>query len=109
MGREAEADNVMQKAVHIPGTEPALIYSYGMGQLRKGRNAKAMEIFNINQRQHPEEKFWTYLGLARGYTALNDKKNAIANWEIVLRNIPADFVSRTAMYEAVLKKLKESS
>ena len=109
MGREEEADAVMQKAMRVPGTEPALIYAYGMGHLRKGRNAKAMEIFSFNQKQHPDEKFWTHLGLARGYTALNDKKNAIANWEIVVRNIPADFVSRTAAYEAALKKLKDSS
>jgi hypothetical protein len=47
--------------------------------------------------------------LARGYTALGDKKNAIANWNIVLQNIPANFTNRTAAYEDALKKLKESS
>jgi tetratricopeptide (TPR) repeat protein len=80
-----------------------------MGLLRNGKNAKAMEIFTFNRQQHPDEKFWTYLGLARGYTALGDKKNAIANWEIVLRNIPPNMVSRTAGFEATLKKLKETS
>jgi hypothetical protein len=71
--------------------------------------AKAMKVFTFNQQQHPQDKFWTSLGLARGYTALGDKKNAIANWEIVLRNVPANLSNRTAGYESALKKLKETS
>ncbi len=109
MGREAEADAMMQKAMRLPGTGAVPVYIYGMRQLRNGKNAKAMEIFAYNQQQHPEEKFWTYLGLARGYTAVGDKKSAIASWEIVLRNIPYDFNSRTPDYQEALKKLKEST
>src|SRR5262249_25830257 len=60
MGRQAEADAVIQKALHLPATEAVLIYNYGMKQLRSGKNTKAMEIFTYNQKQHPEEKFWTY-------------------------------------------------
>jgi hypothetical protein len=86
-----------------------LVYAYGMGLLRDKKNAKAMEVFTLNQKQHPEEKYWTSLGLARGYTAVGDKKNAIANWEVVLKNVPANFSSRTPTFEAALKKLKESS
>jgi hypothetical protein len=85
------------------------VYAHAMGLLRNGKNAKAMEIFTINRQQHPDEKFWTYLGLARGYTALNDKKNAIANWEIVLRNLPPSMANRAAGFEATLKKLREST
>jgi hypothetical protein len=109
MGRQADADAVMQKAVHLPGTDAYSLYAYGMGLLRVGRNAKAMEIFTLNRQQRPEEKFWTYLGLARGYTALGDKKNAIASWETVLQNIPPNLSNRTSAYEAALKKLKETS
>ena len=47
--------------------------------------------------------------LARGYTAVGDKKNAIANWQIVLRNIPPNLSNRAPMYEESLKKLKQSS
>ena len=109
MGRTAEADAVMQKALQSPTAEPVRVYAYGMGLLRDKRNDKAMEVFLFNQKQHPEEKYWTSLGLARGYTATGDKKNAIANWEIVLKNVPANFSSRAAGFEAALKKLKESS
>lgn len=37
------------------------VYILGMGLLRSGKNAKAMEVFTFNRQQHPEEKFWTYL------------------------------------------------
>ncbi|MBA3914247.1 MAG: DUF2911 domain-containing protein [Acidobacteriales bacterium] len=109
MGRQSEADVVMQKALHLPGNDPGLVYAYGMSLLGAKNTAKAMEVFLLNQRQHPEEKYWTSLGLARGYTATADKKNAIANWEIVLHNVPPTFSNRTPAFEAALKKLKESS
>jgi len=109
MGRESDADGVMEKALHVPGTDAYSIYAYGMGLLRKDRNSKAMEIFTFNQQHHPDDKFWTALGMARGYTAVGDKKNAIANWNIVLQNIPPNLSNRTSAYEAALKKLKESS
>jgi tetratricopeptide (TPR) repeat protein len=109
MGREADADAVVQKALHLPGTDAFSVYVYAMGLLRSGKNNKALEIFIINQQQHPEEKFWTHLGLARGYAAVGDKKNAIVHWENVLRNVPANMSNRTAAFEEALKKLKESS
>jgi hypothetical protein len=109
MGREQDADAVMQKALQLPGTDPVSIYQYAMHLLRNNKNSKAMEVVTFNQRQHPEEQFWTHLGLARGYTAMGDKKNAIANWEIVLRNVPPNMISRTAGFETALRKLKESS
>ena len=109
MGRTGEADAVMDKALHLPTAEPVRVYAYGMGLLRDKRNDRAMEVFLLNQKQHPEEKYWTSLGLARGYTAVGDKKNAIANWEIVLQNVPPNFSSRAAGFQAALKKLKESS
>jgi tetratricopeptide (TPR) repeat protein len=109
LGRESEADTVMQKAMHLPGTEAYSVYAYGMGLLRNEKKDKAMKVFTFNQQQHPQDKFWTSLGLARGYTALGDKKSAISNWEIVLQNVPANLSNRAAMYEAAMKKLKDAS
>jgi tetratricopeptide (TPR) repeat protein len=109
LGRESEADTVMQKALQLPGTDAYSVHAFGMGLLRKDKKDKAMNAFIFNRQQHPQDKFWTSLGLARGYTALGDRKNAIANWEIVLQNVPANLSNRTATYEAALKKLKEAS
>ena len=109
MGRESEADALVEKALHLPGTDAYSLYAYGMGLLRKDKKDKAMKIFTVNRQQHPQDKFWTSLGLARGYTALGDKKNAIATWEVVLQNIPSNLSNRMAAYEESLKKLKEGS
>jgi hypothetical protein len=80
-----------------------------MRLLRDGKNTKAMAVFILNQQQHPEEKYWTSLGLARGYTATGDKQHAIDNWQIVIRNVPFNMRNRTPTFEEALKKLKESS
>jgi hypothetical protein len=109
MGRDADADAVIQKALHLPTADAYSIYAYGMGLLRKDKKENAMKIFSFNHEQHPQDKFWTSLGLARGYTALGDKKNAIANWEIVVQNVPANLSGRIPMYKAALKKVKEGS
>ena len=46
-----------------------------------------MDYFQLNRKHHPEDKFTTSTsGLARGYTAMGDKKNAIKNWEIAIKN-----------------------
>ena len=109
MGRKSEADVVMQKALHLPGTDAYSVYAYGMGLLRQDEKAKAMKIFVFNRQQHPQDKFWTSLGLARGYTALADNRNAIANWEVVIQNVPEILSNRTAAYEAALQKLKQAN
>ena len=107
MGRDQDADAVMEKALHIPGTEALAIHSYGVRLIATGKSARALEIFKLNQQLHPDEKFVTYVGLARGYAAVGDKQNAIKNWEIALRNIPENRKAQLPVYESALKKLKE--
>ena len=109
MGREAEADAVGEKALRIPGTPAASIYVYGARLLAAGKKEKALEVFKFNQQQHPDEKYWTYLGLARGYTAIGDKPHAIANWERAIQNTPPSFRANLPASERALKALKEGN
>ena len=108
MGRNDEADETIDKALRLQETDVVRIYVYAASLLAYGRNEKALEIFKVNQQHHPEEKFWPYLGLAQGYTAVGDKENAIKNWEAALRNVPANAASDVPTYEDTLRKLKES-
>ena len=108
MGKEKDADATMDEAIKMPGTQAFQIHQYGMRLLQAGRKEKAMDVFKTNQQLHPEEKFYTYLGLARGYTAIGDKKNAISNWEIALQNVPPAQRRNTPVFENALKALKES-
>jgi hypothetical protein len=78
-----------------------------MRLLGGGKKAEAMDVFRLNQQQHADEKFWTHLGLARGFTELGDKKSAIDNWEIAVKNVPAALSSYTPRFTETLKKLKE--
>ena len=107
MGRHAEADSAMDRAIRYPDAPVPNLYQYGMSVLQRGLKEKAMEVFKFNKQQHPDEKFWTYLGLARGYTAAADKKNAIANWEIALKNVPPQVAPQVPGFEQALKALRE--
>jgi len=107
MGKEAEADAVMDAALHLPSPEMFPVHQAGMRLLWAGRKEKALEVFKFNAAQHPDEKFYTYVGLARGYTALGDKANAIKNWEIALKNVPAAQKPNQATFEKSLKDLKD--
>ncbi len=70
MGRTAEADaTTMDRALFLPGADVIPVYLYAARLLESGRKEKALEISKFNQRKHPEEKFVTFLGLARAYTA----------------------------------------
>lgn len=109
LGRETEAEATMSKAIRITGTPVLSIHQYGLRLLAAKKNDKAMEVFKLNQQLHPDEKFVTFLGLARGYTALGDKPNAIKNWEIVLQNVPESRKQSIPAFQDQLKKLKEAN
>lgn len=109
MGRESDADAIMDKAIDMPGAGLLLVHSYGMRLLRASRNDRALKILLLNQTRHPDEKFWTFLGLARAYTALGDKPKAIKNWEIAIANTPDDRKFLLPQFQVTLKKLKDGT
>jgi tetratricopeptide (TPR) repeat protein len=106
MNRTAEAETVMDKAINLPSATVQAIHQYGRTLLADKKNDKALQIFKLNRERHPEEKFTTFVGLARGFTAVGDTKNAIKNWEIAIKNIPENQKPNIGLYEAELKKLK---
>jgi hypothetical protein len=65
-----------------------------------------MEVFLLNKQLNADKQFWTSWGLARGYTALGDKQNAIANWETAIQNVPDSFRGRLPRFQEELKKLQ---
>jgi tetratricopeptide (TPR) repeat protein len=106
MGRDTEAESIMDKAVAHPTASVGVVHQYARTLLNAGKTQKAMEVFKLNAKNHPEDKFTPNVGLARGYTALGDKKNAIKHWEAALKNIPEAQKQFLPQYEAELKKLK---
>jgi hypothetical protein len=108
LGRAADASVVMDEAIKLPDATVQAIHQYGRSLLAGGDSKKALEIFQYNFKTHPDEKFTTFVGLARGYTAVGDTKNAIKNWEIAIKNLPDNQKQNLALYEGEVKKLKET-
>jgi tetratricopeptide (TPR) repeat protein len=106
LNRETEAEAVMQKAMNHPTADVTSIHQYGRMLLQSGKKEKALEVFKVNRQRHPEDKFTTFVGLARGYTAVGDNKNAIKNWEMAIKGLPENQKQNLAFYEGELKKLK---
>jgi tetratricopeptide (TPR) repeat protein len=105
LNRQAEADAVMKDAMVIATVSD--MHQYGKSLLAAGKNEKAMGIFKLNREKHKDDKFTTFVGLARGYTATGNKKEAIKNWEIALKNIPEEQKPNTATFQEELRKLKQ--
>jgi tetratricopeptide (TPR) repeat protein len=108
LNRGQEAGVLMDKAIRHPSATVPAIHQYGRTLLNLGMKEKALEVFQYNAKTHPEEKFTTFVGLARGYTAVGNKKEAIKNWEVALKNVPANQTANRPVWEAELNKLKES-
>lgn len=105
LNRVADADEVMKEALTMEATMQE-IHDYGKSLLGANRNEKALEIFKLNRKNNPTDKFTTFIGLARGYAAMENKKEAIKNWEIALKNIPENQKTNKAAFEEELRKLK---
>lgn len=106
LGRNAEAKGVMSKAINHPTATVQDIHFYGRSLITQGKNQEALEVFKLNRKKHPDDTFTTYVGLARGYAAVGDKKNAVKNWEIAIKNIPENQKTFLPTYQEELKKLK---
>ncbi len=108
MENTEEADKVMDQAITHPTATVMSIHQYGRSLIALGRNEKAMEVFEKNAKMHPEDKFTTNVGLARGAAAMGDTKKAIKHWETAIKNLPEDQKVNLSYYESELNKLKES-
>ncbi len=106
LNRGPEAAATMDKAIKHPTATAEGIYQHGRALISEGKNKEALTVFQYNQTRFPKETFLTTLGLARGYAAVGDKKNAIKNWELVLKNLPPNRTQFKSQYEEELKKLK---
>jgi len=109
MGRDAETEVIMDKAIKHPTATVSAIHQYARTLLVAGKKEKALEVFKYNFKAHPEDKFTPNVGLARGYTAIGDKKNAIKHWEAAIKNLPENQKQNLSFYEGELKKLKEGA
>lgn len=105
LNRASEADAVMNDAMSMATMND--IHQYGKSLLSKGKNNRALEIFKLNRQKNADDKFITFVGLARGYAAVGNSKEAIKNWEIAIKNIPENQLANKAAYMEEIEKLRK--
>ena len=87
LGRKDEAMTVMQTAVRHPSATPLDLHQYGRRLLADKKAMEAMEIFKLNYERNGEQ--WpVHVGLARGYAANGDPKQALEHARKALVQAP---------------------
>ncbi|RPD47523.1 DUF2911 domain-containing protein [Paracnuella aquatica] len=74
LGRQSAADSILK--AKLPLANMAEVHQYGRGLLQQKRPKEALAIFQANHKKYPND-FTTLVGLARGYSATADYKNAL--------------------------------
>lgn len=105
LNRTEEADKLMNESMNTASIIE--VHQYGRALLAAARNERALEVFKLNRQRHPDDTFTTLVGLARGYTAVGNKQDAIKNWELALKNVPENQKGNLPQLEAELKKLRQ--
>lgn len=85
MGRKTEADTLMKQAMPLANMQE--LHAYGRQLLREKRPQEALEAFKLNAQKNPNV-FTTNMGLARGYSANGDYKNALKYVKIAQAQAP---------------------
>lgn len=88
MGKSAEGDKLLSDAITNATENELNLYAYQL--MTAGKTDKAIEIFILNTKRHPESaNVWDSLG--EGYATKGDNKNAIASFKKSLKmNPPAN-------------------
>ena len=102
MGRTAEAADIMKKA--LPYANVFEIHQYARQLIREKKNSEAFKVFKMNYDQHPNE-FTTNIGMARGYSAMGDYKNALSFAQKALPMAPDPM--NKAVVEKAIKTLQD--
>jgi Flp pilus assembly protein TadD len=104
MGKDAEAATLMQTAVRLPTTSALEIHQYGRQLLTMKQPAEALKVFQYNAERNGDA--WpVHVGLARGYAATGDNKQALDHAKKAVTQAP-DELNRKSL-EGMVKALSE--
>jgi tetratricopeptide (TPR) repeat protein len=79
------------------------MHQYGRRLVQQKRTKEALDVFKMNYQRNPGQ-FTTLVGMARGYSAMGDYKNALKFAKQSLSLAP-DALNKTSM-EGAIKKLE---
>ncbi len=101
LGKGKEADSLMKEA--LPMGSMTDLHQYGKRLIGLKKSGAALEVFKLNAKKNPKQ-FTTYIGLARGYSANGDYKNALSQAKLALPLVP-DATNKSSV-ENMIKKLE---
>ena len=102
LGRNADAAAIMQKALPLGSMNEVHMYGRLLLSMKQGK--MAFDVFKMNYDKNPNQ-FTTLVGLARGYSAIGDFKNALKYMQQALP-LATDQQNKNNV-ETMIGKLKE--
>ncbi len=99
--RGDEAKELMAEAQEI--ANPLQLHNYARSFITQGEPQKALEIFQMNAKKHPDTWFIN-IGLARGYSAVGELTKAAEHMRLGAQKAPEN---QRAAYEGMAKQLDE--
>ncbi len=102
LGRTKEADSMMKAALPLGNVQE--LHAYGRQLLQQKRTKDALDVFQVNYKKNPNQ-FTTLVGLARGYSANGDYKNALKYAQMALPLSPPG--ANKTNVENMIEKLKK--
>ncbi|WP_424962415.1 DUF2911 domain-containing protein [Ekhidna sp.] len=104
-GKTEEAQVVMDEAIKLPGANAGAIHQYGRQLIASGNSDKALEVFKYNHKAN--NGAWpTNYGLARGYSAVGNYKQALKYMQLAKENVPAGDTLNPPIIDQNIEKLK---
>jgi tetratricopeptide (TPR) repeat protein len=100
-GQQKRADSLMKSALDIGSMQE--LHQYGRQLVGMKKTTEALDVFKLNAKKNPKQ-FTTYVGLARGYSAAGDYKNALANAKAALPLAPNELNKQSVA--GMIKKLE---
>ncbi|MEP5613210.1 MAG: DUF2911 domain-containing protein [Cyclobacteriaceae bacterium] len=105
-GKNDEAIVVMDEAIKLPGATAGALHQYGRQLITAGQNDKALEVFQYNAKTN--KGVWpTNYGLARGYSAVGNYKQALKYLQLAKANVPANDNQNGPLIDQNIEKLKK--
>lgn len=105
-GKLDEAIPVMDEAIREPGATAFQIHGYARQLIAQDRKEKALEVFKYNKKRF--DGAWpTNYGLARGYAALGDYKNALKHMKVAKTKVPEGDTVNGPVIDTNIAKLEK--
>ncbi|MET0242968.1 MAG: DUF2911 domain-containing protein [Flavitalea sp.] len=97
LGRNEEAAKLIESSMPLASVQE--LHMYARELVAQQQPKEALSVFQYNFKKHPDQ-FTTKIGLARGYSANGDNKNALKYAKLALPQAP-DEINKKAVEEMI--------